>query len=259
MLLFVVRVLPTIAYGVGAAVGLGVAVGAVVAVATAVLVAVGTAVLVAVGTTVLVAVAVGTGVLVNVGVGTGVFVAVAVGTGVLVGVAVGTGVFVGVDVGTGVFVAVLVAVDVNVEVAVGYFKADFADPAEPGFAGLTYALTANWTPTPRLRISAAGSRTVERSPVRDADAVIETQFRLSATQALGSRFLVGLEAGFVANDYRGIDRYEQRWFAEMSLRYQINTRLSAFAAAGYRDQSGSGAGARSYEGAAVRAGLRWAL
>lgn len=147
----------------------------------------------------------------------------------------------------------------NVEVAVGYFKADFADPAEPGFAGLTYALTANWTPTPRLRISAAGSRTVERSPVRDADAVIETQFRLSATQALGSRFLVGLEAGFVANDYRGIDRYEQRWFAEMSLRYQINTRLSAFAAAGYRDQSGSGAGARSYEGAAVRAGLRWAL
>ena len=147
----------------------------------------------------------------------------------------------------------------NLEVALGYFKADFADPAEPGFDGLTYAVTANWSPTPRLKFALTGARTVERSPVRDANAVIETEFRLSATQALGSRLLVGLEAGFVADAYQGIDRYEQRWFTEMSLRYLINTRLSLFAAAGYRNQTGSGLGARSYDGATVRAGLRWAL
>lgn len=147
----------------------------------------------------------------------------------------------------------------NVEVAVGYLKQDFANPALPGYDGLTYSVTANWTPTPRLRIAASGTRTVERSPLPDANAVIETEFRLSATQAMGSRFLVGLESGFVADDYRGIDRSERRYFVEASLRYQINTKLSAFAAAGYRNQSGSGIGARSYDGATVRAGLRWAL
>lgn len=147
----------------------------------------------------------------------------------------------------------------NVEVGIGYFKANFAEAAEPGFDGLTYTATANWTPTPRLKVAASGSRTVERSPVRDANAVIETEFRLSATQALGSRFLVGLEGGFVADDYQGIDRSERRWFAEATLRYQINTHLSAYAGAGYRSQSGSGLGARSYDGATVRLGLRWAL
>lgn len=147
----------------------------------------------------------------------------------------------------------------NVEVSLGYFKTDFADPAQPGFDGLAYAVTANWSPTPRLKFALSGARAVQRSPVRDADAVIETEFRLSAIQALGSRLLVGLDAGFLIDDYRGIDRHEQRWFTELSLRYLINTRFALFAAAGYRSQTGSGLGARSYDGATVRAGLRWAL
>jgi hypothetical protein len=146
----------------------------------------------------------------------------------------------------------------NVEVAIGYLNQAFANPALPGFDGPTFSVAANWAAKPRLRIAATGKRTVERSPLRDANAVIETKFRLSATQALGGRFLAGLEGGFVADDYRGIDRVERRYTVETSLRYQINPRLSAFGAAGYRSQSGSGLGARSYDGATVRLGLRWA-
>lgn len=147
----------------------------------------------------------------------------------------------------------------NVEVAVGYLAQDFANPAVSGYDGLTYSVSANWTPTPRLRVAMSGARTIERSPLPAASAVVESQLRLSASQALGSRFLVGLEAGFLADDYLGIDRSERRYFTEASLRYQVNTRLSAFAGAGYRIQSGSGLGARSYTGATVRGGLRWSL
>ncbi|MDB5723767.1 MAG: hypothetical protein JWQ16_521, partial [Novosphingobium sp.] len=143
----------------------------------------------------------------------------------------------------------------NVEVAVGYLRQNFVNPVTPTVSGLTYSVTANWTPTPRLRLALVGTRSVERSPILGAEAVLESDFRLSAVYAVGSRLLVGLEAGLVKDDYRGVDRAERRYFSELSLRYAINRHLSAFTAAGYRTQSGSGLGARSYDGATARVGL----
>lgn len=142
------------------------------------------------------------------------------------------------------------------EAAVGYLQQNFEDPLDEDFSGIDFRLAARWTPVPRFRLAMEGGRSIERSPLPDAPAVVETSVRASATYALGSRMLAGLELGAERAAYSGIARSERRHAAEASLQYQINQSFAAFAAAGYRHQDGRGTGARSYSGTTFRLGLR---
>jgi len=146
---------------------------------------------------------------------------------------------------------------VEAEAAVGYMRQNFEDPLKADFGGIDFRLAARWTPIPRLQLAAEGRRSVERSPLPEAPAVVESSLRASALYAMGSRTLVGLELGSVSADYSGIDRSERRYFTEASLEYRINPRLAAFAGAGYRHQDGEGTAARSYGGSSFRLGVRW--
>lgn len=143
------------------------------------------------------------------------------------------------------------------EAAVGYLRQSFADPLEESIDGFDFYLSATWIPSPRLQLATEASRSVERSPVPEASALVESTVRVSGRYALGSRILAGLELRYSSEDYSGIERTERRYFAEASLQYQLNSHLAAFAAAAYRNQSGEGEGARSYDGTLYRIGIRW--
>jgi hypothetical protein len=145
----------------------------------------------------------------------------------------------------------------HAEAAVGYFHQSYDNPADGNIGGLDYYLSLHWTPTPRLELTASGSRSVERSPLTEVSAVVESDLRAGALYALGGKLLAGLEAGYVRQKYTSIDRSEQRFFAEASLRYRINPKLSAVGAVGYRDQTAKGVGGREYSGVSARIGLRW--
>ena len=147
----------------------------------------------------------------------------------------------------------------DAELAIGYGKQDFKNPGSSDYSGLDFQLTARWVPTPRLQVTALGSRSVERSPAIDTSAVVQTTLGVAAEYALGSKTLVRVDAGYNRDDYRGVDRTERRFEAGSSVRYLINDNLSAFAAAGYRNQTGSGVDPREYSGMTARIGITMAL
>lgn len=148
---------------------------------------------------------------------------------------------------------------VTAEAALGYVKQDTRDPARPDISAMDYHVSVSWTPTARTRFELKGERTVERSPLMLGSAVLQSTLVGNASIALGSRTLVGLEAGFLRNEYEGFDRRESRVFAEATVTRTISTRIAAFVGVSARRQRGSGINPREYDGAAVRLGARIAI
>ena len=147
----------------------------------------------------------------------------------------------------------------DAELAIGYGKQDFKNPGSSDYSGLDFQLTARWVPTPRMQVTALGSRSVERSPAIDTSAVVQTTLGVAAEYALGSKTLVRVDAGYNHDDYRGVDRTERRFEAGSNVRYLINDNLSAFASGGYRSQTGSGFNPREYSGFTASIGMTLAL
>ena len=147
----------------------------------------------------------------------------------------------------------------DAELAVGFGRQEFENPAVDDFEGLDFELTVRWTPKPRIQVTALGSRSMERSPSLDTAAVVQTRAGVALQYALGTRMLLGAEAEYNHDDFRGIDRAESRFTLGSSFRYLINDRLSTFLAGGYRSQSGKGLNAREYDGFSLRAGVTVAL
>jgi hypothetical protein len=135
----------------------------------------------------------------------------------------------------------------------------FDAPGTRNLTGLDYSVSARWTPRPRFRLTASGRRNVGNSTLLNASAVVTSDLSANATAAIGRKLLVGLETGFVSEDFRGIDRSNKRVYAELTSQYRLNGNLSAFAGASYRTQDAHGAGGRDYHGAAFRLGVAYDL
>jgi hypothetical protein len=104
-----------------------------------------------------------------------------------------------------------------------------------------------------------GSRSVERSPRQDADAVVETIVGAQVTYAMGDRMLVTADAEYAGEKYRGIDRSTDRFTGELRVRYALTKQVGAFVGVGYRKQNGKGAFGRDYDGMTARVGVGFAL
>ncbi len=148
---------------------------------------------------------------------------------------------------------------VTVEAGVGYVKQNTRSPTRPDISAVDYHALVQWTPTTRTRFALRAERTVERSPLAVGAAVLQSTITGSAAIAVGSRTLIGLEAGFLRNSYDGFDRRESRLFAEATVRHQVARGLAAFVGVSGRTQRGSGINPREYDGAAVRLGVSFAI
>lgn len=147
----------------------------------------------------------------------------------------------------------------QVEAALGYVRQDSSNPASPDLNALDYSINASWTPNPRLRVELRGERSIERGPLPSVSTVLQSTIGGNVTYAVGNRMLLGLEGGYVRDDYRGIDRRDSRYFAEATARYLITPQLAAVVGIGGRKQTAFGLGSREYEGATVRAGITFAI
>lgn len=145
------------------------------------------------------------------------------------------------------------------EVGFGYLKQDFESDLETDFDGIDFYASGEWTPTPRLLITADASRTIERSPLVDVSAVVESLVETEVQYALGSKLLVGLEGGAIWQDYRGADRKEERFFANATLKYRLQPNLTVLAAIGYRIQNSVSLTGREYHGGSALVGIKWTL
>lgn len=145
----------------------------------------------------------------------------------------------------------------DAEIAAGFMRQSFKDPLVRPVSGVNYAVTVNWTPTPRWKLTASGHRSVEPGPLANVPAIVRSTFDLKAQRAVSDTILVELTSGFVRENYRGAARNDNRYFAQAAVSYRLSSRILASALAGYRKQDSSVPG-RSYHGftAGVSASLR---
>jgi hypothetical protein len=145
------------------------------------------------------------------------------------------------------------------EVQIGYQHQSYDDPNLPDYSGLDYYFEGRWTPTPRLQMTALGSRTVERSPNIANDTVIHSRAGVATQYALGNKLMAGLDLSYVHDNYNTTDRKDHHYGVDASLEYIINPHFSSFVKGGYRRQTSKGLGAREYDGADINVGLKWVL
>lgn len=138
------------------------------------------------------------------------------------------------------------------EVATGYLRQNFSDPAFAPLSAINYALAMNWTPRPGWQIRAAADRTVDPSPIATAPAIFRTSYRLEAKHVVGTSVLLGTSLAHVRESYRAMPRTDRRYEADVSLTYRLTPKVGVIAGLGYRKQDG-GATGRTYDG--VSAGL----
>lgn len=143
----------------------------------------------------------------------------------------------------------------SIEGAIGYLAQDFGNP-DQDFGGIDFYIRADWTPIPRLRVFANAERSAERSALLDVPAVIQSRLDAGLQFALGGRTIVGSLAGIQNDNYRGIERRENRVFVDFNLRHRVIENLELTAGAGWRRQWAVTDIGREYSGFSVRAGAR---
>ncbi len=141
---------------------------------------------------------------------------------------------------------------VDLEGAVGYIHQNFDDPLTDAAKGINYQLKANWTPAPYWKLTAAGQRSVDPSPLSTVPAIIRSDFELTAQRAVSDRILVEATVAYVNEDYRTTTRVDKRYIASAAVLVRITERIGASVHAGYRKQDSADLG-ESYDG--VSAGL----
>lgn len=146
----------------------------------------------------------------------------------------------------------------TLEAAVGYLQQDFKDPAVKTVRGFNYHFLLNWTPTPNWQITGSADRDIDRSPREDIPAILDSTFKLQASNAVSDRLLFTAEAGVEDEEYRGSALRDRRYFVNALAHYRLTNRVGLIAEAGYRTQNGDN-GARDYHGFAVSLGVRMAL
>lgn len=144
---------------------------------------------------------------------------------------------------------------VQVEAGVGYIRQEFDNPVVPTASELNYRFAATWTPKPQWRLTADAARMVDASRSQEAPAIISSSFTLGAERVIGDRLLVGLEAGYVEENYRGSPRKDERFVATTRATYRLADKIGLTVSAGYRDQNGGDFG-RTYKGFSAAVGVR---
>ena len=147
----------------------------------------------------------------------------------------------------------------RVEAGAGYVRQVSRTSGARLISSPDFQISAEWTPRPRVRLRLDGQRSVERGPLPAVSTVLETTLVGTGTYALGSKTLIGVEAGVIRDDFRGIVRRDTRWYVEGKASHSLTPGISAVVGAGYRRQSAFGPDSRDYHGAQVRAGINLAF
>lgn len=96
------------------------------------------------------------------------------------------------------------------EAGIGYSWADFENPADDNFDGLSMRAAVDWFLTRLTTINFAGERDVEDSGDPDATSILRTSVGLRADHELYRNVIVWGRVGWAEDDYEGIDRVNTR-------------------------------------------------
>lgn len=136
---------------------------------------------------------------------------------------------------------ILVGVDTEItrlitgEVAFGYIRHDFDNPALSDIATTNYRLGLQWYPTQLITVGVTGSQRVTDSPLPQTPEVLQRSLGVRADYELLRNLIVSAQLSASRDDFRGADRRDDLFAAALSVNYLINRTFGV--TFGYRRQA----------------------
>jgi hypothetical protein len=124
------------------------------------------------------------------------------------------------------------------ELAVGYLKQNFKDPALRDISSFGARGRVEWFPTQLTTVTFSASRTVEDSAVPGTGAYLSTNIGAQVDHELLRNVILSARAGYGWDKYKEINRRDERPSAGISATYLLNRSLGLTAAYAY-DQTKS--------------------
>jgi hypothetical protein len=111
------------------------------------------------------------------------------------------------------------------EIAVGYLTRQYKDAALTGIGGLTTDVSLVYAATPLTTFTATAKSTVNEVILPGVSGDLARDFGLQVDHSF-RRWLIGTaKVGYGIDDYVGLARTDQRWFASVALIYKLNRDL----------------------------------
>jgi hypothetical protein len=108
------------------------------------------------------------------------------------------------------------------EIAVGYMERDYHDPTLPNIGGATLDGALIWQATALTTAKFTAASTISESVLQDVSGAFSRDFSLEVDHALRSWLIANAQIGYGHDDYVGLGRDDNRYFAATGLTYKMN-------------------------------------
>jgi hypothetical protein len=132
------------------------------------------------------------------------------------------------------------------EIGAGYLSQSFKEKTFSDITGFSVRGQAEWFPTELITVTATVARTVEDSGIPASSGNLSTAYGLQADYELRRNIIVTIQGSISMDDYRGIDREDERTNLGASLTYLVNRRVGITAGFSAFRQNSTGVGVSDF-------------
>jgi hypothetical protein len=126
------------------------------------------------------------------------------------------------------------------EISVGYLDQNFQSPLLPNISGFAVHAAVEWFPTQLTTVGFGGSRAVEDSGLRGASGYLANRAYFRVDHELLRNFILSGEATYGLDNFRGIDREDERFGGTLSGTILLRRGIGLTAYYLYADQTSRG-------------------
>jgi len=108
------------------------------------------------------------------------------------------------------------------EIAAGYLQRDYHDPTLPNIGGVTLDGSLLWQISGLTTAKFTAASAVNESVLQGVSGTFSRDFNLEVDHALRRWLIVTARAGYGNDDYAGLARIDNRYFASLALIYKLN-------------------------------------
>ncbi len=111
------------------------------------------------------------------------------------------------------------------EIAVGYMQRDYQDPTLPNISGATLDGSLLWQATALTSAKFTAQSSVSESSVQGVSGEFSRSFSLEVDHALRTWLIANAVIGYENDDYAGLGRTDNHYFASTGLTYKLNREI----------------------------------
>lgn len=126
------------------------------------------------------------------------------------------------------------------EVGLGYLHQSYDDPTVGDTSGVAVRANVEWFPDELVTVTFGAAREVDDAGANGAASYIANNASFAIDYEWRRNIIFGVQADYSEDDYRGIDRTDNRWDARFKADYLVNRGVSLFFDAGHYEQTSDG-------------------